>query len=133
MSRRRSRASAVTTIYWRDIPAQVTATTTGGHDQRIMLHPRFQHAIDRAATVAGLTETHRYIEQWRRVTMAVSGDAIAAAQASVGGIHSEYHPQRLEALVANGGLEPAVPARTAVPSRTAVPPTTPDKETQHHD
>ena len=127
MSRRRGRASAVTTIYWRDIPAQITATTTNGHDKKIMLHPRFQHAIDRAATVAGLTETHKYIEQWRRVTTTVPGDVMAEAQSSAEGIHSEYHPQRLEALVANGGLEPAVPLSTAVPPRTN------GKETQQHD
>ncbi len=106
MSRRRSRTPAVATIYWRDIPAQITATTINGHDEKVMLHPRFQHAIDRAAHVAGLTETHKYIEQWRRVTTTVSGDAVAAAQSAAEGIHSEYHPQRLETLVANGGLEP---------------------------
>ena len=106
MSRRRSRTPAVATIYWRDIPAQITASTTNGHDTKIMLHPRFQHAIDRAAHVAGHTETHKYIEQWRRVTTTVSGDAIAAAQSAAEGIHSEYCPQRLETLVTNGGLEP---------------------------
>lgn len=116
MSRRRSRIPAVTTIYWRDIPAQITATTTNGHDNKIMLHPRFQHAIDRAALVAGLTETHAYIEQWRRVTTTVPGDVMAAAQSTAEGIDSGYHPQRLEALVTNGGLEPRS-----------------EKETQHHD
>lgn len=116
MSRRRSRTPAVATIYWRDIPAQITVTTTNGHDTKIMLHPRFQHAIDRAAHVAGLTETHEYIEQWRRVTTTVSDDAMTAAQSAAEGIHSEYHPQRLEALVTNGGLEPRS-----------------EKETPHHD
>jgi len=106
MSRRRSRTPGITTIYWRDIPAQITATTDSGRNEKIMLHPRFQHAIDRAAHVAGLTETHKYIEQWRRVTTATGGDALAAAQSAADGIHSQYEKRRLEALVANGGLEP---------------------------
>ncbi len=108
MSRRRSRTPGITTIYWRDIPAQITATTNNGHNEKIMLEPRFQHAIDRAAHVAGLTETHKYIEQWRRVTTTVPGDAIAAGQSAADGIEREYHRHRLEALVTNGGLEPQI-------------------------
>ena len=108
MSRRRSRTPGITTIYWRDIPAQITATAANGHNEKIMLHPRFQHAIDRAAHVAGLTETHKYIEQWRRVTTTVPGDAVAAAQSAADGIHSEFHRHRLEDLVSNGGLEPQI-------------------------
>ena len=41
------------TIYWRDIPAQVTAQA-GRHREKALLDARFQHAIDRAATVATL-------------------------------------------------------------------------------
>lgn len=125
MSRRRSRTPAVTVIFWRDIPAQVTATTDGttdGRDTKIMLHPRFQNAIDRAAHVAGLTETHDYIEQWRRVTTAVSSDAMTEAQTAAERVQTEYHPQRLEALVKSGGLEP-----TTDPTPTTGP-TTSDKE-----
>ncbi len=106
MSRRRNRAPGVTTIYWRDIPAQITVTTSSGHSEKFLLEPRFQHAIDRAAHVAGLTETKKYIEQWRRVATTVTGDAIVFAQSTVDHIHSQYHKHRLEALVANGGVEP---------------------------
>lgn len=127
MSRRRSRTPGITTIYWRDIPAQITATTDNGHNEKIMLHPRFQHAIDRAAHVAGLTETHKYIEQWRRVTTAVGGDAVAAAQSTADGIHSQYEKNRLEALVANGGLEPH---KQPQPRRQPEPN---EKEPQHND
>ena len=108
MSRRRSRTPGITTIYWRDIPAQITATTANGHNEKIMLHPRFQHAIDRAAHVAGLTETNKYIEQWRRVNTPVPDDAIAAGQSAADDIEREYHRLRLEALVTNGGLEPRI-------------------------
>lgn len=106
MNRRRNRTPSFETIYWRDIPAQVTANTNNGHNEKIMLQPRFQHAIDRAAGVAELTETHKYIEQWRRVTTPVADDVIAAARSAAEDIQREYHRDRLETLVANGGLEP---------------------------
>ena len=127
MSRRSSRTPGFTTIYWRDIPAQITATTENGHNEKIILHPRFQHAIDRAAHVAGLTETNKYIEQWRRVTTPVQTDALVAARSAAEGIHSQYQQNRLEALVANGGLEPHEQpdsARQPEPNQ---------KDPQHHD
>ena len=64
--RRRSSTDEVVTIYWRDIPAQTTASI-GGESQKVLLADRFQHAIDRAAGVAGLTETSAYVGEWRRV------------------------------------------------------------------
>ena len=106
MSRRQSRSSSFQTIYWRDIPAQITATTPQGHSEKILLQPRFQHAIDRAAQVAGLTETQPYIEQWRRENTPVQGDARGAARIAAQRIEQQYHRNRLETLVKNGGLEP---------------------------
>ena len=38
-------------IWWRDIPAQVVAKE-GRRTSKIVLHPRFQVAIDKAATRA---------------------------------------------------------------------------------
>ncbi|MDA9241727.1 virulence factor, partial [bacterium] len=52
--RRRAKTDEIVTIYWRDIPAQVTATTDGNKGSWL-LEERFQVAIDRAAAVAGLT------------------------------------------------------------------------------
>ena len=104
--RRRDRGETLTTIYWRDIPAQVTATA-GGVTEKAMLEPRFQHAIDRAATVAGLTETEAYVAQWRRVTAPLStppGQEVADTAAR---LSADYPRDRLEALVAAGGVEPA--------------------------
>ena len=112
MNRRRNRAAGITTIFWRDIPAQITATTNNGHNEKIMLEPRFQHAIDRAAHVAGLTETHKYIEQWRRDTATVPGDPIAAAHQTAEDVHRNYPNNRLEVLVTNGGLEPQTEKET---------------------
>ena len=106
MSGRRNRKRGYEVIYWRDIPAQITATTLSGRGEKIMLAPRFQHAIDRAAHVAGLTETQLYVEQWRRETTTVLDDAATAAHAAAQQLEQQFHKSRLEAIVKNGGLEP---------------------------
>ena len=66
MPRRGRGGPGLTTIYWRDIPAQVTATTEDGGKEQVLMHDRFQVAIDRAAAVAGLTKTDDYVNEWRR-------------------------------------------------------------------
>lgn len=104
--RRRGGGPGITTIYWRDIPAQITVTSADGVTEKALLEPRFQHAIDRAAHVAGLTDTDDYVQQWRRVTGPTEGDPAEVAQAAADAIHSDYPRDRLEALVASGGLEP---------------------------
>ena len=55
----------MTVIWWRDIPAQVTARE-GRKQSKIVLHPRFQVAIDKAASRAGKRAYNDYIEEWRR-------------------------------------------------------------------
>lgn len=96
-------APALVTIFWRDIPAQVTATRDGA-TERALLPARFQHAIDRAATVAGKTETHAYVAEWRRQTRAFEGDPHAAAAAEVARLVEDYPKRRLDDLVRRGGL-----------------------------
>lgn len=106
---RRGRGPGIVTIYWRDIPAQVTATAEDGSKEQVLLHDRFQHAIDRAAAVAGLTATDDYVNEWRRVATTPDGDPVAAAQAIAAAFDNDIPRERLEALVANGGLEPDSP------------------------
>ena len=107
MSRRRVRGGpGIVTIFWRDIPAQVTATTDDGSKEQVLLHDRFQHAIDRAAAVAGLTQTDDYLNEWRRVATTPAGDPLAEAQAIAEAFENNIPRERLEALVANGGLDP---------------------------
>ena len=106
MSGGRRRSRGLVTIYWRDIPAQVTATTAEGGSEKLLLEPRFQHAIDRAAHVAGLTDTDSYVKQWHRVAAAADGDPGEAARSLAQDLHARFPLERLEALVANGGLDP---------------------------
>ena len=94
------------TISWRDIPAQLTARA-GGEQHKVLLHARFQHAIDRAADVAGLTSTHDYLEQWNSAPSPLDdGDVLTQLDKRCAELESAYPRARLEALVANGGLEP---------------------------
>ena len=105
MSRRRRGGGArLTTIYWRDIPAQVNGVAGDQKVQRI-LGERFHVAIDRAAMVADKTDTQAYVAEWRRVDVRVDGDLLAEAQAVAAGLEADYPHHRLEALVANGGIE----------------------------
>jgi hypothetical protein len=50
----------LTVIWWRDIPAQVTASR-GRERARVQLSDRFQEAIDTAATRVGLIGTDEYM------------------------------------------------------------------------
>jgi len=104
MSRRRSKANQMVVIYWRDIPAQVTASN-GGQTVKRLLEPRFQHAIDRAAGVAGLTETSAYVAEWRREATALTAndDAEALAEKTAADLEQLFDRDRLEALVKDGG------------------------------
>ncbi len=97
-------AAKLITIYWRDIPAQVTAQA-GRHREKALLDARFQRAIDRAATVAGLTETNDYIAEWRRKAVECGADMATAVAAEASRINDAFPPERLEGLVWSGGLE----------------------------
>ena len=55
----------LTVIWWRDIPAQVTAKEGRAVPPR-ELPERFQEAIDAAAMRAGLIGSDAYLEEWRR-------------------------------------------------------------------
>ena len=117
MSRRRGGSPELVTIYWRDIPAQVNAGS-GRDKQQAMLSERFQHAIDRAAGVAGLTETDAYVQQWRRVTRPIDGDPATAAIDEAERLETLFHRDRLETLVAGGGEDKPLVADSPTPEET---------------
>ena len=102
--RRRAKTNEMVTIYWRDIPAQVTATTDGNKGSWL-LEERFQVAIDRAAAVAGLTDADDYVQQWRRSSQPSEGDPELAARAEAERLQGLYDSDRVRTLVDNGGLE----------------------------
>ena len=108
--RRRGNANEMVTIYWADIPAQVSGQV-GANKHRVLLSPRFQVAIDRAAAVAGKTDTDPYTAEWRRVETPLDPEAVtdleATVQAAADQLEQDHPRDRLEALVANGGDDEA--------------------------
>lgn len=124
--RRRGGKPTIVTISWRDIPAQLTARA-GDDQHKVLLHARFQHAIDRAAAVAGLTSTHQYVQEWRSTAEPLAdGDVAAQLDQRCAEIEGEYPRDRLEALVANGGLDrddSSERASTASDTSTSISPT----------
>ena len=97
-------AAHLVTIYWRDIPAQVTAQR-GRSREKALLDARFQDPIDRAAIVAGLTNTDSYLAEWRRVAARCNGDMAATVAAEVARLEDAYPGDRLERLLRAGGVE----------------------------
>lgn len=116
--RRRASSPAVNTIYWRDIPAQLTTRGTDSKD-KVMLPERFQHAIDRAAGVAGMTSTDDYVEEWRtESTPLADGDTSAQLDQLRARIEAAYTRQRLESIVTAGGVDVNSPSNDATPGTT---------------
>jgi hypothetical protein len=97
-------AAQLVTIYWRDIPAQVTAQQ-GRNREKALLDARFQHAIDRAAMVAGMNDTDSYVAQWRRETVECLADMAPAVAVEAARLEEDYPNDRLERLVRSGGAE----------------------------
>ena len=95
----------LTTVYWRDIPAQVIARERRD-TAKAVLDERFAEAIDKAAMRAQMAGTDAYLEQWRREETRCSGDLQAAVAAAAAELEQAYDDARLEALVKNGGLNP---------------------------
>ena len=100
-------------VSWREIPAQVLVKA-GRRAARWPLSDSFQEAIDRAAMRAGLRDTDAYLGEWRRVAAGSCGDDLEAeAERAAARLEADYPPERLRALVANGGLEPQSEGSTA--------------------
>lgn len=93
----------LTTIFWRDIPAQVTAKA-GRKTAKIQLSDRFQEAIDMAAMRAGKGSTDEYLEDWRREQTACSDDLDAEVKKAAQTIEDNIDTDALQKLVKNKGL-----------------------------
>lgn len=102
------RANELVIILWRDIPAQVNGKA-GADKHQWILPRRFQKAIDRAAMVAGRKTAQEYVAEWRRSASPLEGDLVTTVDATAATLETEFTEERLEALVANGGWDPAAP------------------------
>jgi hypothetical protein len=94
----------LTVIWWRDIPAQVTAGERRDAT-RAQLPERFQEAIDAAAMRAGLFGTDAYLEQWRRETRACGDDLATEVAEEVAWLEAAYPDDALDRLVKLNGIE----------------------------
>ena len=97
----------LTTIYWRDIPAQVIGQQ-GRTRHKKELPPRFSRAIDRAAMRAGKGGSDAYLEEWQRQTTQLepSDDIDAAAAACAAELEAQFSDEDLENLIRNKGILP---------------------------
>jgi len=96
--------ATLSVIWWRDIPAQVVAKDAR-RSSKVVLHPRFQVAIDKAAARAGKSTYNDYIEEWRRVQRPCSDDVDAEVAAESERIETDYTKHRLAELIQSGGVE----------------------------
>ena len=92
----------LTTIYWRDIPAQVIGQQ-GRKRIKQVLDPRFALAIDRAAMRAGKGSSELYLEEWQRKSRAVEGDLDELVQQEVARLEALFPEDLLEAVTKAGG------------------------------
>jgi hypothetical protein len=113
----------LTVISWRDIPSQVIARE-GRRTAKAMLGPRFQAAVDQAATLAGLSEMDAYIAEWRRTGRPCGADLESEVAAEVARIEQQYPRARLAALAAGLGIAvegDARPGSSPAPQTTEAP------------
>ena len=94
----------LTVIWWRDIPAQVTAKQGRSRAAR-ELPPRFQEAIDAAAMRAGLIGTDTYLEEWRREPRTCGDDLEAEVAREAEWLDAAYADDVLDRLVRASGKE----------------------------
>jgi hypothetical protein len=94
----------LTTVFWRDIPAQVIAKERR-ENAKIVLDERFAIAIDKAAMRAKMAGNDAYLEQWRQVISKCGADLQAAADAAAAKLELDYDDDRLARMVKSGGVD----------------------------
>ena len=94
----------LTVIWWRDIPAQVTAKAERT-SARVQLSERFQEAIDAAAMRAGLIGTDTYLAEWRREARECGDDLEAEVAEEAAWLEAAYPDDTLERLVRADGRD----------------------------
>ncbi len=94
----------LSTVYWRDIPAQVIAKERR-ESAKVVLSARFAEAIDSAAMRAKMAGTDAYLEQWHQQVNKCGKDLQASADQAAEKLEQAYSDERLKALIRNGGVE----------------------------
>ncbi len=94
----------LTTVYWRDIPAQVIAKERR-ESAKVVLTDRFAEAIDKAAMRARLAGTDAYLEHWHHEVSKCDNNLKAAADQAAEKLEQAYTEERLKTLIRNGGVE----------------------------
>jgi hypothetical protein len=96
--------ATLTVIWWRDIPAQVIAKDRR-RASKVVLHPRFQVAIDRAAVKSGRREMDAYIAEWRKEQRPCGDDLEREAREEAERLEANYTKEVLNVLAAAGGVD----------------------------
>jgi hypothetical protein len=106
-------------IWWRDIPAQVVAKDAR-RSSKVVLHPRFQVAIDKAANRAGKRAYNDYIGEWRKTQRPCGDDLETEVRAESDRLESEYDKHHLARLIQSGAVEggPVLPPASPETSPT---------------
>jgi len=99
----------LTVIYWRDIPAQVTATD-GSASVRVALPDRFQEAIDEAAMAAGLVGSDDYLAEWRRDTRECGPDLAREVDLEAARLEEKFTEEELKRVAGSGGHDGPAPS-----------------------
>ncbi len=105
--------ATLSVIWWCDIPAQVVARDAR-RSSKIVLHPRFQVAIDKAANRAGKREYNGYIAEWHKTFEPCGDDLEAVARAEAERLETTYDKHHLAGLIQTGGVAggPVLPPAT---------------------
>ena len=93
----------LTTIFWRDIPAQLIGQK-GRTRHKQELSRRFAVAIDRAAMRAGRGTSKAYLEDWRRESRPVSGDLEQIVTEEAEKLEAQWPDDLLESVTKAGGI-----------------------------
>jgi hypothetical protein len=96
--------ASLITIWWRDIPMQVIARDRR-QAHKVVLHPRFQVAVDKAAMKAGKKAASDYVEEMRRVARECGDDLVSEATAEADRLDKAYTREVLARLIEAGGLD----------------------------
>jgi hypothetical protein len=91
-------------VYWRDIPAQVIGRKGRSSAYKMVLHPRSQETIDRAAMRVGRGSSDKYLEDWRRTSTPCTGDLEQAVKDEVARFEAMFDEQSLDQIARAGGL-----------------------------